>query len=58
MSNNNFRLYIYYPVVLALVLSGGILLGYMIQFEQPNDGLVLNINQGNENGRKIGNLLE
>lgn len=57
-ANRKFRIFIYYPIVLALVLSGGILLGHMMQFGRPTEGLVLNINEGGKNGRKIGNLLE
>ncbi len=57
-SNRKFRLFIYYPIVLAFVLCAGILLGHMMQFGQPDQSLILNLNEGNENGRKIGNLLE
>ena len=57
-ANQKFRIFIYYPIVLSLVLCGGILLGHMMHYGQPHQNLILNLNEGGENGRKIGNLLD
>lgn len=55
MNQKKFRVFIYYPIILALVLSVGLLVGNMMQTGQP---LVVNMDSGSENGRKIGNLLD
>lgn len=55
MDSKKFRLFIYYPIILALTLSAGLFLGNLMQSGQP---LVVNMDSGSENGRRIGNLLD
>lgn len=55
MSNNRLRLFIYMPIVLAIVLAGGIWLGAYLQPVGPN--YTINMGGASENARKITNLL-
>ena len=57
-ASKKFRIFIYYPIVLSIVLCGGILLGAILQPAQPGMEVLVNAGQGSENGRRIGNLLD
>jgi len=54
MSNKGFRIFVYYPIVLSLVLAGGIYLG---SFLSVNSLYNANTEQWPGNSRKISNLL-
>lgn len=54
MSENRFRLFIYYPIILAVVLSAGIYLGSILGVGYMHQGL---IEQSSADSKKITNLL-
>ncbi len=54
MSNNKFKLFIYYPIILSIVLAGGIYIGSELQVGHLYEST---ITRTPSNSRKISNLL-